>query len=128
MYEGAVLFYFQTIYNLIMKYRSLDLITATGVSHNPEISKKVLIENGEIPHITQLARVTFKPGQTANSHEHKDMYEIFNIESGSGKILIDSSEYQLRTGDCFIVEPNESHEIQNSSQEDLIITILGLKV
>lgn len=122
------MFYSRTVYNLIMKYKSLDQIPVTGVSHNPEIIKKVLIENGEIPHITQLARVTFKPGQMANSHEHQDMYEIFNIESGSGKILINSNEYPLKTGDCFIVEPNEKHEIENSSQEDLIITILGIKI
>lgn len=110
-----------------MKYTSLDLIPKTEVSHNPEIKKKVLINNGEIPHITQLARVTLTPGQTANSHEHLDMYEIFNTEKGRGKMTINKNEYLLSAGVCIIIEPGEEHELVNNSKDDLILTILGIK-
>lgn len=111
-----------------MKYRSLDLIPATGVSHNPEISKKVLIDKEEIPHITQFAKVTLTPGQIADVHQHLNMYEIFNTESGKGKILVEDSEYQLTAGVCVVVEPSEKHEVQNTGKEDLTLTIIGIEV
>lgn len=111
-----------------MKYKSLALIPVTGVSHNREIRKKVLIANGEIPHITQLSRVILKPGQIAAIHKHSDMYEIFNIESGKGKILVDNNEFKLTVGVCIIVEPGEEHEVQNTDQDDLTITITGIRV
>ena len=111
-----------------MKYKSLTLIPVTGVSHNPEIRKRVLIANGEIPHMTQLARIILKLGQIAAIHRHSDMYEIFNIESGKGKMLVNKKEYQLASGICVIVEPDEDHEVQNTGQEDLTITITGIKV
>lgn len=109
-----------------MKYKSLTLIPVTGVSHNTEIRKKVLIANGEIPHLTQLSRVILKPGQIATLHKHSDMYEIFNIESGKGKILVDNNEFRLKIGVCVVVEPGEAHEIENNSNDDLILTIIGV--
>lgn len=109
-----------------MQYKSLEKLPAVGVSHNPEIKKQVFLEKGEVPHLTQLARAIFKPGQIAEAHEHSDMYEIFNIEDGSGKIVIDNQEYPLKKGVCVVVEPNEKHEIQNTSQNDLIVNIIGI--
>lgn len=111
-----------------MKYVSLDSIPATKVTHNPKISKKVLISKGEIPHITQYAKVTLTPGQIADAHTHSDMYEIFSIESGAGKILINNNEYQLTAGVCVTVEPGEEHEVQNTSHNNLIFTIIGIAV
>lgn len=111
-----------------MKYVFLNEIEEVGVSHNPEIKKKVLIPNGQIPHLTQFSRATFKPGQVANNHIHQDMYEIFYVENGEGEIIVNGSKYSLASGVCVTVEPAENHEVINTGKVDLILTILGIKV
>lgn len=111
-----------------MKYTSLKDIKEVGVSHNIEIKKKVFIPNGQVPHLTQFSRVTFKPGQIANNHIHQDMYEIFYVESGEGEIIVNGSKYSLASGDCVTVEPGEDHEVINIGKVNLIITIIGIKV
>lgn len=106
-----------------MRYSSLKDIDEVGVSHNPEIKKKVFISKGQIPHLTQLARVTFKSGQIATSHIHQDMYEIFNVESGTGVITVDNNKYDLTPGVCITVDPGEKHEVVNNGKDDLILTV-----
>ncbi len=109
-----------------MKYSSLNDTLKVGVSHNSEIKKKVLITSGQIPHLTQLARTTFKPGQIADSHVHQDLYEIFNVESGQGQIMIDKQKYILSPGVCVTVEPGEEHEVTNIGESNLVLTIFGI--
>ncbi len=111
-----------------MKIASLGDIDEVGVSHNPEIKKKILIANGQIPHLTQFSRVIFQAGQIAGSHTHQDMYEIFNTERGTGEIKIDNHKYNLTEGTCVTVEPGEAHEVTNTGKNDLILTIVGMEV
>lgn len=111
-----------------MKYSSLKDIDEIGVSHNPEIKKKVIIKNGQVPHLTQFSKVTFKKGQVADSHIHKNMYEIFNVESGRGEIIINDIKYSLDKGVCVTVDPGEKHEIINTGEGNLILTMIGIEV
>lgn len=56
-----------------MKTCSLDTLGAIPLSHNPRISKKVMIAKGEIDGITNFSRAVFPPGETVNAHAHPDM-------------------------------------------------------
>lgn len=99
-----------------------------GVSHDPQLSKKVIIGDGEIPHLKKFAQARLAPGQMAREHSHDDFYEIFFIEAGKGAINIEGNEYLLSEGMCVICEPLEAHEIVNTGSNELIITYFGLKV
>lgn len=81
-----------------MKFVSLSKLAEESVSHNPEIKKKVMLRGGELPHLTNFSQANFAPGQTAPAHAHKDMWEVFFVESGSGVIRIDTREYPLLRG------------------------------
>lgn len=109
-----------------MKLVSLKNTVRESVSHNPEVMKQVLIKNGEIPNVTQLSKTVFKPHQVASSHKHADMYEVFLTEKGEGTMIINDKSYSLEPGICITVEPGESHEVVNNSEDDLVITILGI--
>lgn len=111
-----------------MKIKYLDQLEEESVKHNDKIKKKVLIRKGDIPKVTQLAQVVFKPGQIASAHEHKDMYEVFFFRSGNGLMVIGSIEYEISPGTCVTVEPGESHEVRNNSDEELVVIILGVEV
>jgi len=97
------------------------------VSHNPAIRKRVLLEVGELPGLTNLSQAVFAPGDTAPGHEHADMWEVFFVRSGSGSIRVNGKEFRLERDVCWAVEPGERHEIVNDGREDLILLYFGLR-
>lgn len=111
-----------------MKLTSLDNLPQEAVSHNQAIQKKVMLRKGDLPHLTNFSMATFAPGQIAGAHFHSDMCEVFFVQSGSGIIRIDSTEYALTPGTCIALEVGESHEIVNTGATDLVLTYFGLQV
>ena len=71
-----------------MKITSLDTLPQQKVSHNPEITKKVMLSNKDLPHLTNFSQATFAPGQIATAHAHQDMCEVFFVSAGIGTIEI----------------------------------------
>jgi len=110
-----------------MKIVTLSDVETTVVSHNPRISKKLLLRDGELGPITNLSRASFPPGEVANEHLHTDMAEVFIIESGKGEIAIDGEVYALAAGSCVVVDPNERHELRNTGPGELVVTYFGVR-
>lgn len=107
-----------------MKIGSLEKITEEDTSHKDGTKKRVMIRNGEVPHITQFAQAKFPNGTTAEKHSHPDMYEIFLVEDGEGQINVNGENYPLKKGSYVIVEPGETHEI--IGHRELVLTYLGV--
>lgn len=110
-----------------MKQVALNELPEESVSHNPAIKKKVMLRLGDLPHLTNFAQARFAPGQVAPAHSHRDMSEVFFVESGCGCITIDGQAYPLSPGVCIAVEVGESHEVRNTGHEELILTYFGLR-
>ena len=111
-----------------MRLINRSQIPDTGVSHDPMIRKKVFIEKGRIPKLTNFSQSIIRPGQHCPSHHHPDMWEVYLVESGNGKMIINGKEVLLCEGDCLIVDPGEDHSMQNpSSSEDLLLTYFGIE-
>ena len=110
-----------------MKTTSLAGLPADQVSHNPEIKKKAMLRPGDLPHVTNFSQVRFAPGQVASAHAHRDMYEVFFVESGMGLIRVDGVEHPLEPGVCVAVEPGEVHEIVNAGSVDLVLIYFGVQ-
>lgn len=111
-----------------MKIRSLDNLPDEPNTHNPKITKKVLIKKGIVPKLTNFTQAIFPPGEIAPGHSHQDMFEIFFIEKGQGKIKINGMLHDLKEGDCVVVELEEVHELINSGAEELLVTYLGVEI
>lgn len=109
-----------------MKLTTLNQLPEQSVSHNPEIKKRVMLTPHELPNISNFSQAIFTPGQIALAHAHETMYEVFYIESGEGTIRINGEDYPLTQGTCVIVEPKEIHEVINDSQNNLVMTVLGV--
>lgn len=111
-----------------MKLINCSEIEETGVSHDPSIRKKVFISKGRIPKLTNFTQSIIKPGQICPSHSHPDMWEVYLVQSGRGKIVLNGEELALREGDCLIVDPGEDHSMQNPDiNEDLLLTYFGIE-
>jgi len=111
-----------------MKITSLKQLQEEGVSHNPDIKKKVMLKKGDVPGLTNFSQARFAPGQAAPAHAHSDMYEVFFVESGAGVIRVDEVEHFLEPGVCITVEPGEQHEVVNTGSADLVLTYFSLLV
>lgn len=110
-----------------MKLINLTQLSDQAVSHNPAISKRVMLRSGDLPHLTNFSQARFAPGQVAHAHAHTDMYEVFFVEAGNGTIRIDQQSYELTPGVCVAAEPGEIHEVSNTGQEDLVLTYFGIQ-
>ncbi len=109
-----------------MKITHLSDKPLTTTAHKQEIWKKVLIGGGEVPHLTQYAVAKLKPGQVVEEHSHSDMYEVFFVVSGSGKIVVNGEEQSISTGTVFTMEPNDVHCVENIGREDLVLQYFGV--
>ena len=110
-----------------MKKISLADLPAEPVSHNPELTKQVLLRRGDLPHLTNFSRSRLPPGQTARAHAHEGMHEVFYVESGAGAMRVDAQEITLEAGVCVAVEPGESHEIENTGAAELVLIYFGIE-
>jgi mannose-6-phosphate isomerase-like protein (cupin superfamily) len=61
--------------------------------------------------------VVFHPGQKLGKHYHNEVEETFIFIEGSPKIIINDVEYRAQPGDVFRIEPKESHDIINDTQQ-----------
>lgn len=109
-----------------MKIIKLKDIPQEGVSHNPEIMKQVIVKNGEIPHITNVSRSTFKPGQTADPHAHETMYEVTYVLKGEIEVTSNGQTQTAKENDTIIIPPKETHSMVNKSDQDATLFYFGI--
>lgn len=96
-----------------MKYLRASEIPEEGVSHNPEIMKRVFLRNGDIPSVTTFGQAILQPGQAVAAHHHETMYEVYYVLEGVARFVINGNAIEARPGDCVVVEPNEEHAQSN---------------
>jgi mannose-6-phosphate isomerase-like protein (cupin superfamily) len=110
-----------------MKFISIDDLPDEGVSHNPEIRKKVILRRGDVAHVTTLSQARLTPGQAVSLHTHRDLYEVFNVLSGTGATIIDGRQHRVEAGSCVVVEPGEAHTISNDGSTDLVLLYFAVE-
>jgi quercetin dioxygenase-like cupin family protein len=111
-----------------MKMVSLNDLPEEGVSHDPDLMKKIMIRQGQLPHLKSFAQLRMIPGQIAHAHAHEHLYEIFLIETGEGTLDVEGRQYKVSAGTCVTFEPSEVHEVANTGSEELVLTYFGLEV
>lgn len=109
-----------------MKYCNLQSLPEESVSHNPEIRKRVMLRKGDLPHLTHFAQARFAPGQSAMTHSHQDMAEVFFVNVGEGEIRVDGRVHRVKVGDCLAIDPGETHEVTNTGRSELVLTYFGI--
>ena len=67
-----------------------------------------------------------KPQQRMGAHSHRKVEETFYFLRGCPKMLINDTEYQVREGDAFRIDPGEKHDIVNNTEE--VIKVVFIKV
>ncbi|WP_298474875.1 cupin domain-containing protein [uncultured Maribacter sp.] len=109
-----------------MKIVKTTELPELGVSHNPDIKKKVFIEKNEIPKLMMFGSAIFKPGQNVETHKHDTMFEVFHITSGKAEFTVNNKRFVLLAGDCITIEPGELHSQSNPFDQDVHWTYFGI--
>lgn len=109
-----------------MKRVQLSELTGQGVSHNTAIRKKVMLQPGDVPHLTNFSQAIFAPGQVAPAHAHSDMHEVFFVSGGIGTMTVNGVDQPLVPGVCILVEPGDVHEVKNTGEDPLVLTYFGI--
>jgi mannose-6-phosphate isomerase-like protein (cupin superfamily) len=88
--------------------------------------EKDTIENGNFRKVLytakhcQLVLMSLLPKQEIGMEVHTDNDQFFRFEKGTGKVIIDGNEYEVKDGDAVIVPSGSQHNVINMSEtEDL---------
>lgn len=101
------------------------------ISRKSNYPEKLLIPDGEIIQEIlglaaggieghSLAKITIPPGNTSARHFHKEAQESYLILSGIASLEIDSQAFTLSAGEAVLIETNETHQISNKDDQDLV--------
>jgi len=66
------------------------------------------------------------PGKTPYPyHSHSAQWEFYHVISGRGISRDESGNTLIETGDAFLFEPGQPHQLINDSAEDLILYVVA---
>lgn len=109
-----------------MRQVNLNRLVSEPLSHDASSGKQVAFRDGEIPHITQLARARIPPGVRLAPHAHRDMHEVFIVLAGRGLLHCGGDAHAAAPGGCIRVGPGEVHAFENTGDEDLVVLYFGV--
>ncbi len=68
---------------------------------------------------SQLVLMSLLPGEDIGEEIHEDNDQFFRFESGTGKVLINETEYEVGDGDAVIVPRGAKHNVINTGENRL---------
>ena len=100
--------------------------------YNTNIEKDTLSNNNfrkilyTSKHI-QLVLMSLRPGEEIGEEVHTENDQLFRIEGGHGKCIIDGNEYEIKDGDAIVIPSGAKHNVLNiDNQTDLKMYTTGL--
>src|SRR5689334_2272713 len=58
-------------------------------------------------------------------HSHSAQWEFYHVISGQGKVRHKDGTTAIESGDAFLFQPGEPHQLINDSKEDLILYVVA---
>jgi len=63
--------------------------------------------------------LTLLPGETLGGHYHEEVEETFYFPHGTPRMIINGEEIRIRPGDAVRLDPQDSHDIVNDTDEEV---------
>lgn len=67
----------------------------------------------------QLVLMTLKPGEDIGEEIHQDIDQFFRFEGGSGKVVINSRETNVKEDDAVLIPAGARHNVVNTGKKPL---------
>ena len=68
---------------------------------------------------SQLVLMSLLPGEDIGEEIHNENDQFFRFESGTGKVVINDTEYEVADGDAVIVPRGVKHNVINTGENRL---------
>jgi len=76
------------------------------------------------PFDVEICRI--RPGKIPYPyHSHSAQWEFYHVISGKGAVRHEEGTSPIETGDAFIFEPGQPHQLINDSTEDLVLYVVA---
>jgi len=62
-----------------------------------------------------LSSTFLRANQNTTGHKHKGQEEVYMFIKGKGEMEIDGTRFNVREGDCILIEDGEFHKVYNTS-------------
>lgn len=88
---------------------------STTLAHN-QVPRKALIQVGDLQSkIQTINDAWLEPKKSFPPHKHDDCEEIYYFLEGEGEMKVAGQRFNVKTGDCVVVEEGEPHALKNTS-------------
>ena len=65
-------------------------------------------------------KIVVQPGESISYQLHHNREEFWYVVSGNGKMRLNASVWTVKPGSYFHIKTNESHQLINSGDEDIV--------
>jgi len=69
---------------------------------------------------SQLVLMCLQPGEEIGLEVHEDTDQFFRFESGTGRVIVNETEYTVADGDAIIVPAGAQHNVINTSDSETL--------
>jgi len=66
----------------------------------------------------QLVLMSLKPGEEIGEETHSASDQLFRFASGTGKCMVNGTEYEVKTGDVVLATSGSKHNVINTDAND----------
>jgi len=66
----------------------------------------------------QLVLMSLLPGEEIGLETHPDINQFFRFEEGTGKVIVNETEYEVGDGDAVIIPMGAKHNVINTSDTE----------
>ena len=102
----------------LIKSESKQWLEKTGYSKKVYLNENDLNIKGGL-----VQKMKIKPGETVNSHYHKEQTEIFYFLNNNGYFIINGEKVMVEPDDVLTVDPGDKHIAINESNKDFLYMV-----
>jgi mannose-6-phosphate isomerase-like protein (cupin superfamily) len=67
---------------------------------------------------SQLVLMSLRPNEDIGMEVHEENDQFFRFEKGTGKVIIDGNEYEVKDGSAIVVPAGAEHNVVNTSDSE----------
>jgi mannose-6-phosphate isomerase-like protein (cupin superfamily) len=68
---------------------------------------------------SQLVLMSLQPGEEIGMEVHEHIDQFFRVEKGTGKVILDGVETEIKDGTAIVIPAGTNHNVVNTSSEQM---------
>ncbi len=103
-----------------------DTFSGEGIQVSEALGRKARSTDLRERHPFDVEILRLRPGKLPYPyHSHSAQWEFYHVISGSGAVRHDGGTTPVASGDAFIFEPGQAHQLLNDGSEDLVVYVVA---